>query len=569
LISALQTFGAKVVAFDLLLDTRREPEDDEFLAAATTEAGNVIHAANLIIAEVTDSASTDSATVDSSLIRLGLKMTWPEHFSQHRATAAAFPFPELLSIIQQIGHLSTVPDPDGHVRKFPLVIEYQHLLFPALSLAAVQRYLEVPGANIELADAAHKLVLKKPPFSDLVFPLNHRAEVLLNFYGSTGAFKQRYSLLEVLQAFKAHEGGEKGPLPMEAFANKIVLVGNTVAGDFDSFSTPFGPALPGLVLHATAVSNFLEGSFIAPLPPVANFAITAAVIFYVAFFPIILYIVSNFIGRRPPDSEVETPAPGWLAKVAMLRHFRIFNRFDLALSVGNFLFLLLVVNGVGYLLFSHFQIWIKLLQINAGMLLAVAFVLIADFVAAINERNQIENYLQEKSSTAVEAALARQPVATNFSYLRILIFMLDFRGDYLLVHSIYRSRDDTALFRGFHPGRQEKEPFPVRKGLITKLQEEQKQLWERYADYMYNGARSGQSKPPLDLLKKIGRQIYQDLGLCRTLDIIFAASQVENLYIEFVIDLDIPWQWAYNRERDLFLFEIVNCCTNFAIERLT
>jgi hypothetical protein len=48
---------------------------------------------------------------------------------------------------------------------------------------------------------------------------------------------------------------------------------------------------------------------------------------------------------------------------------------------------------------------------------------------------------------AVEAALAQQRRTDEVSYLRLLIFMLDFRGDYLLVHSIYRSRDDTALFK--------------------------------------------------------------------------------------------------------------------------
>jgi CHASE2 domain-containing sensor protein len=565
LISALQTFGAKVIAFDLLLDEPRDAEDDEFLAAATFEAGNVIHAAYLAI---TDSASANSTLVDSSLMRFGLKLAPPAFFSFYPAAAATFPFPELLQASRQIGHLSVVPDPDRHVRKLPLLIEYQHALFPALSLSVVQNFLELPDSSIELGVASRRLILKKPPFGDLAVPINRQAEVLLNFYGADTVFKQRYSLLEVLQTFKAHERSEQGSLPAGAFTNKIALVGNTVAGDFDSFSTPFDAVLPGIMLHATAVSNLLDGNFTIPLSSAANFTITAALIFYIAFFPIILYILSEFIRRRPGvrhDGRFQE-SPG--RELAMLRHFRIFNRLDLALSFGHFFILLLVVNGAGHLLFSHFQIWPRLLQINAGIFIAFAVVLISDFAVAINERGQIEKRLDEKSSSAVEAALVRQPVAASILYLRILIFMLDFRDDYLLVHSIYRSREDTELFRSFHPGRQEIEPFPVSRGLITKLREEQKQLWECYADYMYNGARSVQATP-LDLLKRIGQAIYQDLGLCRTFDKIFAASQSGNLYVEFVIDLDVPWQWAYDKERNLFLFEAANCCTNFAIERMT
>jgi CHASE2 domain-containing sensor protein len=568
LIGALQDFGAKVVAFDLLLDSPSTPEDDELLAAVTASVGNVIHAAYLTVADTSDGllfdgAARDSAGIDSSLARFGFIMARSERFRFYRAAAADLPFPDLLQASQQIGHLSVVPDADGRVRRLPAMIEYQRRFIPALSLAVVQRYLEAPGSNFELSERADKLIIKRPPFGALAFPVNRHAEMMLNFYGDASAFPQRYTFFEVLQTYKARERGEIGPLQAKWFADKIVFVGNTVPGDFDSFATPFEAALPGVMLHATAASNFLQGNFVQPLSPLANWAIAVALIICIAFFPILLYILSKSIRPRNAASETTPASFGPLASLAMIRHFRIFNRMDLAIFSGGTFFLLLAVNVGGYWLFSQQQIWIKLLQINAGALFTFAGVLATDFLAAINERNQIDKYLQEKSSTAVETALAQQRHTGEVPYLRLLIFMLDFRGDYLLVHSIYRNRDDTALFKGFHPGRQEQEPFQVRKGLITKLQEEQKKLWEQYASYLH----AVPGSPPLDLLKKIGKQIYQDLGLCQTFDKIFAAPEAEGLYIDFVVDLEIPWQWAYSKERDLFLCELVNCCTNFAVER--
>jgi CHASE2 domain-containing sensor protein len=559
LISALQSFGAKVIAFDLLLDSPGAPEDDELLAAITASAGNVVHAAYLAITDPVDSAPSDSGAIDSSLSRFGLAMPRPDRFHFYQAATADLPFPELLQASQQIGHLSVVPDTDGHVRRIPAMIEFQGRLIPALSLATVQRYLGASLSDLELSESVDRLIITRPPFGALAFPVNRRAEVMLNFYGEASAFSPRFSFLETLQTCEARARGENGPLRPEFFADKFVFVGNTVPGDFDSFATPFDAAFPGVMLHATAASNFLQGHFMQPAPTFANWAITVALIIFIAFFPILLYILSKSVR---PRSAASAPTPT-NSGLAMIRHFRIFNRMDLAAFSGGVFFLLLAVNVAGYWLFFHQQIWVKLLQINAGAFFAFAGVLTTDLLTAVNERSRIESYLQEKSSTAVETALAQQRQTGEVSYLRLLIFMLDFRGDYLLVHSIYRSRDDTALFKSFHPGRQEQEPFLVDKGLINRLLDEQEKLWDQYASHL----RAVPISPPMQLLKKIGKRIYQDLGLCRTFDKIFAAPEAENLYIDFVVDLDIPWQWAYSKERDLFLCELANCCTNFAIER--
>ncbi len=76
----------------------------------------------------------------------------------------------------------------------------------------------------------------------------------------------------VLQAWLDGRAGKAPGLDPSVFRDKIVLIGATAAGAFDLRATPFSSSDPGVFLHATALSNVLEGYFLRPGGGAANAA---------------------------------------------------------------------------------------------------------------------------------------------------------------------------------------------------------------------------------------------------------------------------------------------------------
>jgi signal transduction histidine kinase/CHASE2 domain-containing sensor protein/DNA-binding NarL/FixJ family response regulator len=145
--------------------------------------------------------------------------------------APLLPVPELESVAIATGHVRTPIDTDGLVRRIDLEFQGQ----PALAVAAIQAYSLVFD-NVSL-----------PP-TDQPF--------WINWVGSAQQLQQ-YSFADVVQ----------GRVPIQAFRQKIVLVGVTATG-LDSLVTPFdrNPPASSVYLHANVIQNLLQKNNLHPLP---------------------------------------------------------------------------------------------------------------------------------------------------------------------------------------------------------------------------------------------------------------------------------------------------------------
>jgi signal transduction histidine kinase/CHASE2 domain-containing sensor protein/DNA-binding response OmpR family regulator len=140
------------------------------------------------------------------------------------------PVPELEQVALATGHVQKLEDTDGIVRQVELQIQGQ----PALTVAAAQAY---------------GLVHTPVALPNLDQPL------WINWVSAAKRLNQ-YSFVDVVQ----------GKIPVQAFQNKIVLVGLTATG-FDPLSTPFdrNPPTTSVLLHATVLHNLLQQNFLRPL----------------------------------------------------------------------------------------------------------------------------------------------------------------------------------------------------------------------------------------------------------------------------------------------------------------
>lgn len=156
-----------------------------------------------------------------------------------------------IEILSQTAHstgfFNMLPDQDGVVRWIPLAIKCGHDIFAPLSIESTWNYLGRPQLILKVAAYGVEGIMMGKEF----IPTDENGQMLINYLGPEKTFPH-YPLTDIL-----HEKVPKG-----TFNNKIVLVGSTAVGIYDMRNTPFSSVHPGLEVHATAIDNILQKTFL-------------------------------------------------------------------------------------------------------------------------------------------------------------------------------------------------------------------------------------------------------------------------------------------------------------------
>ena len=236
--------GAKALVYDFHFN---EPDEDR--------AGSV-------------GADNDRAFAESiaggKRVYLGAQLTVPDDEDQQGDTIIAVPSPAPVRVTERyrydktyapllpfqeaaagVGIVNFFPDEDGVCRHLPIVYEYFGRPLYTLSY---QVYKDVePQAGVTL----------QSPF-------------LLYYYGKggpDGVFRY-YSIHAVIVSAMKELRHQSADIPGSAFKGKIVFVGANAPGLLDLRNTPFTSEepYPGVEIHATALSNFLQGHIVHSAP---------------------------------------------------------------------------------------------------------------------------------------------------------------------------------------------------------------------------------------------------------------------------------------------------------------
>jgi adenylate cyclase len=159
------------------------------------------------------------------------------------------PLPELRSSASRLGFMNTGPDPDGILRRIPLLMRYRDGIHPSLALAAYLAARGVNGRDTILRSTAAGIDSLRLPRAKI--PLDRRGRMLLHFKGASGTFRH------VSAARILNRGAD------ELLRDRIVLVGSTAAGLKDVRATPLDSVYSGLEVHATVLDNILRRDFLA------------------------------------------------------------------------------------------------------------------------------------------------------------------------------------------------------------------------------------------------------------------------------------------------------------------
>lgn len=264
-IKKLDTFGAKIVPFDVFFPEPEEPcgcgessPDEDFAAAITkfqeTPGNKVIFGVSMtpqknftkedlvkhanIFEEIPDvmyNFVLNSKTDQADLL--------PTFFSKD-----AFPIPVLANTEAGIGHVQTTADTDGLYRHYPLLSNVEQIYFPSLALLTYQLYT---GNDPEILLSQVNSTIQIETGS---VHLNINGETKVRWLGNEYAFPD-FAIYDLLQANDNDQKWHK------LLKGKIIFLGSTAFGAHDLRHTPIDSKMPGVYFHMNMVNQLLDGNF--------------------------------------------------------------------------------------------------------------------------------------------------------------------------------------------------------------------------------------------------------------------------------------------------------------------
>jgi adenylate cyclase len=180
-------------------------------------------------------------------------------------------------------------DSDGVYRRVPLLMKYENGWLPTLSLRAVFGKLtpEKPYPD-DLHYDGQYLVFNSAENKRIQIPVDSSGMMRLHFYNLKND-NGREPLAPIMESARRLQSGEVDdptqlPVNPLAYAQKIFMIGSSAATLGDLKTTPLSPSYPGVLLHATAVSNILRADHLKRIPYFVRVLIGLFVIFLTLFF---------------------------------------------------------------------------------------------------------------------------------------------------------------------------------------------------------------------------------------------------------------------------------------------
>lgn len=356
LVRKLSLVGAKTIAFDLLFIDEKDPQGDSHLAAVTDSFQHVVHCFNF-----NDEEPKSGAIQDKSYEKYAIPIKEGNKLNFISARNATFPHKKFIDFFNQAGHITAEWDYDGRFRRIPLVIEFNNRFYPTLGIAALMDYLGIDEEFIRIERTLWgRNIIIETAAEIITIPINSKGQAVLNFYGNFNVFKS-VSLHEVIHLLDAFQPKDSLKITLPLFDGKIVLIGNTETGE-DNLVVPFSANFPGVGIHATLISNILQGALISEL----NWAINAII-----SLVLILVILGLFIYYQ------QFSKPIWTFCMFVFSLFIVFN------AMAYFLF------------FDYLKVWLKLVQIDSAFIVFFISLLFYEKVIRLKELNDKIDQLED------------------------------------------------------------------------------------------------------------------------------------------------------------------------------
>lgn len=289
LLKNLKSYGAKVIAFDVLfpepVQSCSEISPDTLLNQAINDFQSV-EGNSVILAYTVQDKGVSSSFFDEVPEELYANMSENKihnedsTFSLKQVEKNTWPIPELLKSEPGLGFLNMEEDADGKFRHYQLVANVDGLFFPSLALKSYMSFTET-NPTIEVENNRNGNV----PFGKDNLSLNSNGETKIRWINAHKAFK-------TISLHKPIYAKENDPELTKIFKDKIVFIGSTATGAHDLRNTPIDSKLPGVFAHMNMTHMLLNNFFYNHQEDSINYSYYIYIVSY-----LILMIVMYF--NRP------------------------------------------------------------------------------------------------------------------------------------------------------------------------------------------------------------------------------------------------------------------------------
>ncbi|MEI6631425.1 MAG: CHASE2 domain-containing protein [bacterium] len=297
------------------------------LVKALTESG-----CRMIVFDILLSESSQADSNLAEQIRNSGRVYLPYAFKLDKETNVAAGIPisgEILGGVAErlrpslagVGHINIFIDPDGKVRRVPLLIRYADMNWPSLGFLVAAKRLGYPLEKMQLRKGSLS-------FRDVItIPLDSQGAFWVNYPGPWTKTFQHFSYLDILKAYVAQQKGLGSGFDLGVFKDKICFVGLTAAGTSDLRANPFDTVYPMVGTQASVCDSLLRGAFLRRPHQLFRVAISALILV------LAILVCLNF-----------TPLPA-LFYCAILASVYMVAAWSLFVSKGIFLDLFLPLAG--------------------------------------------------------------------------------------------------------------------------------------------------------------------------------------------------------------------------------
>jgi len=171
------------------------------------------------------------------------------------------------------GFLTLFLDPDGVIRRLPLIVRFENEFYPSFALKSVCAFLKVPPEKIVIGRGAITLQDAVRPGraqrTSLTIPIDSRGCMRVNFTGPWGRMKH-YNFSDI---YAASDDPDLLDEFRDELEGRITLLSDISTGSADMGQVPIDETYPLSGVHANAVNTILSGSFIREVPRPATIVI--------------------------------------------------------------------------------------------------------------------------------------------------------------------------------------------------------------------------------------------------------------------------------------------------------
>jgi len=150
--------------------------------------------------------------------------------------------------VQLSGFFNAVKDPDGVLRRAPLLIEHNQQFYPSLALATL---IQAYGIK-QIVLRTNSRGVETIALDGTVIPVDAKGSLLIHYRGRGKSFPF-ISAGDILQDL----------VSKEQMSGKIVFLGSTAMGMGEFHAAPLDPLFPGSEVHATIIDNIKGKDFLS------------------------------------------------------------------------------------------------------------------------------------------------------------------------------------------------------------------------------------------------------------------------------------------------------------------